>query len=314
MSDDGRLTRRGALALMGAGGAVVATSGTLGFTSLRSERTTNIGLAEDANAALGLLPGAWSLAVSNNTIQQVDVQVTVVAARGNSVTASDVVVVDGTDTVTLDPRIPPLGEPGTHAFLFESATGTSPTDIDEFDVLVTIPTGNGFLLRRELTVDATNDEPTSTATQAKLFVEQNDKPETLHTWSVTSFTNSIDVNQIVVDYSGLNQTATTNFFDATREQDIAVTAIDDSTGSLNSVRVDRSAIATPGGDSFTIPLRDADSFLTDDVSPLGVALGRVGPVDSAEDGQATLTVEDTTLAGASETFTIDFTTSQVSID
>ena len=89
MSEDrGNLTRRGALALMGIGGATAAVSGSLGFTNLRSNRKVALETANDPNAAIGIdglqsgtypqnpPPSPHEVTFTNNVAEDINLSVT----------------------------------------------------------------------------------------------------------------------------------------------------------------------------------------------------------------------------------------------
>lgn len=286
------LSRRGALVLLGTGTALMG-SGTMGFTHLSSDRESTIDVAADEDAAIGLIPGASSLLVSNNLTAPATV----------TVSPNDTSTVLGDTTITLDPRTDGEPDTGTHTFLFDPADVTT-----DFDVTVTV-TADGMQVQTIQTITPANDPPADNAVE--LLIEE--AADNVHTWNVASAGAGAvtAVDEIDVDYSGLNETNTATFLDTVRPRDVAVSVVDTG-GNNQNIRVDRSQL-NPGdisGNFLTIPLRDTFNFDNADTNRLVVTLGRVAAVDGSESGTASLTVRSTS-NGTSTTVTVDFTTGDV---
>ena len=210
-------TRRGALVLIGIGGGILAVE-TGAFTRLSADRGVNVSVANDEDAAFGVLIGLSSILVSNNVSEPITVEVT---------ETGDASVI-GDNEIELDPRDPDDlngnddDDPGTHTFLFEDGS----TDSAEITLAARL-NGTTITLTREVEIEAIEEN------RVELLIEQEENDSNVHTWTIPSAADEEDVegdlpvedvDNINVNYSDVNGS---DLFNDTRRQDVTVTLVTD---------------------------------------------------------------------------------------
>lgn len=180
MVDTGRLTRRAALGLIG-GGAFTLAAETFGFTNIEASRVTNVDVADDSSALVGLLisdqvrkNNRELLAnVTNNTGHDLSVTFSLVDPAQGTLYAPD-----GStgDSVTFS-----LAADATRAVDIEAAVGgeTVPFEIDADAA------GFSFRATRETEAVAGNNPGAVNVKHAKKFVARADENDWIFDNKVT---------------------------------------------------------------------------------------------------------------------------------